>query len=185
MSDNGGIVIDENVPGLTAEQSAITKLDRIYNDNPNSNNRAYKLLGVYLDEHLSFDFHCNHVCAKIVQANYILCRAKSIVSTKNLKTLYYALVHPHFLYFLPIYGCTRAKNINNLLKLQKKSIRMVCKAELKAPTQTLFKSLQIIPINVLIEYVQSLLIHSILHKHSPKYLHNMWIMNIARQGDLS
>ena len=52
-----GIVYDENEMGMPRNESKITPLVRIYNDNPDPCNRTYKLLGLYLDEHLSFDYH--------------------------------------------------------------------------------------------------------------------------------
>ena len=109
LANGEGIVFDESEIGHTKDQNSITKLERICNDNPNPNNRTYKLLGVYLDEHLSFDSHCDHVCAKVSQANYLLNRTKNFLPIKHLKTLYYALVHPYLLYCLPIYGCTSKK----------------------------------------------------------------------------
>ena len=43
---------------------------------PDPCNRSYKLLGLYLDEHLTFDYHCEHVYSKISQSNFIINRAK-------------------------------------------------------------------------------------------------------------
>ena len=120
-----GIVYDENEMGMPRNESKITPLVRIYNDNPDPCNRTYKLLGLYLDEHLSFDYHCDHVRTKIAQSNFIISRAKHFLPKKTLKTLYYALVHPHLLYCLPIYSCTSAKNLTKLELIQKKTIRTI------------------------------------------------------------
>ena len=98
-----GIVYDENEIGMPKIESKIAPLVRIHNENPDPCNRTYKLLGLYLDEHLSFDYHCDHVRSKIAQSNFIINRAKHFSPKKSLKTLYYALVHPHLLYCLPLY----------------------------------------------------------------------------------
>jgi hypothetical protein len=97
------------------------ELGRIYNDNPVVSDRAYKLQGVWLDENLSFDFHCNTVISKVSQSNYIINKCKNILPKKSLRTLYLSLVHPHLLYCLPIFGCTSRKNIkkNSLLYRKK------------------------------------------------------------------
>ena len=120
IENDKGIVFDENEIGYPKNKDKITPLIRIHNDNPDPCNRTYKLLGLYLDEHLSFDFHCDHVYSKISQSNFIINRAKHCLPQKSLKTLYYALVHPHLLYCLPLYSCTSAKNISKLEIIKKK-----------------------------------------------------------------
>ena len=101
-------------------QTKIFKLGRIYNDHPDKNERTYKFLGVHLDEFLSFDTHCEIISNKLARSNFILSRVKNILPTKSLKTLYFALVHPHLLYCLPIYSCTTQKNLKRIFKMQKK-----------------------------------------------------------------
>ena len=87
LGDNEGIVYDDNEIGQPIDINKIKKLDRIHTENPDPLNRTYKLLGIYLDEHLSFDFHCNHVCNKIAQSNYIINRAKHFLPRNSLRTL--------------------------------------------------------------------------------------------------
>ena len=118
----GGVVYDENEIGLQRKKCKITPLERVHNDSPLVHNRTYKLLGLYLDEHLSFDNHCDHVCSKIAQSNYIINRSKHFLPSKSVVTLYYALVQSHLSYCLPLYSCTSAKNIAKLERIQKKKL---------------------------------------------------------------
>ena len=83
-----GIVYDENEIGMPKIESKIAPLVRIHNENPDPCNHTYKLLGLYIDEHLSFDYHCDHVRSKIAQSNFIINRAKHFLPIKSLKTLY-------------------------------------------------------------------------------------------------
>jgi hypothetical protein len=96
INNEDWIYYDNNDNDMPIDPSKIFKLDRISNDNPVLGDRYYKLLGVYLDEHLSFDYHCTAVCNKIARSNYIISRVKNMLPTSSLKTLYYALVHPHY-----------------------------------------------------------------------------------------
>ena len=114
LTDDEGIVYNENEIGQPQDPKKVTKLDRIYNDNPVKADRTYKLLGVYLDEHLSFDYHCTYVCNKLSNSNFIINRAKNFLNKKALKTLYYAIIHPHILYCLPLYACTSNKNLKKI-----------------------------------------------------------------------
>jgi hypothetical protein len=184
LNNDEGVFFNNNDPLGPQDESKIYKLDRIYDDNPVAQDRTYKLLGVLLDEHLSFNQHCNYICNKLSQSNYIIAKSKNLLPQKILKTLYYALVHSNLLYCLPIYSCTTAKNINKLIVIQKKAIRNVCNVNYNAHTAQLFINLKIFPLNELIIYTQSTLTHSIIHKYGPKILHNEWKTNQERNPGL-
>jgi Reverse transcriptase (RNA-dependent DNA polymerase) len=180
-----GVLFNNNDLNGNNDESKIFELERIYDDNPNVNDRSFKLLGVYLDENLSFNQHCAHVCSKLSQANYIIGRAKNFLPKQALKTLYYSVFHPHLLYCLPVYSCTSNKNINKLKIMQKKVIRSVCNANYNAHTEELFKQLNILPLEKLIKYTKGLLTHSIVHKYGPPALHNQWMFNVDRNAGIA
>ena len=100
------VVFNDNEIGLPNNHSNIFKLERVYNDNPNIEHKSYKLLGVYFDEYLSFDKHCSYICAKLSRSIFCIKRASNKLSLKSLRSLYYALVHPHLLYCNTILNCT-------------------------------------------------------------------------------
>ena len=181
--DTHGVVYNSNEIGMPDDPNNIFKLGRIYNDNPDNSERSYKFLGIYLDEYLSYDTHCNTICKKLAMSNFMLNRAKNFLTPHTLRTLYFSLIHPHLLYGLPIYSCTTQKNISKIFKLQKKAIRIITKSKYNANTSPLFQSLKILPLKHLISYTKGLLIHSIYHKYSPPALHNTWTTNEHRGGD--
>jgi hypothetical protein len=166
--------IDENDP------SKIFELDRIYDENPTVADKSFKLLGVLLDENLTFNYHCNYVCTKLTQANFIINKVKNILPKKALRTLYYSLFHAHLLYCLPIYICTPSKNVKKIKLLQKKVIRSVCNVSYTAHTEPLFKDLNILPLEKLIIFTKGMLTHAIVHKYSPPALFNQWEFNYER-----
>ena len=177
------IIFNNNEIGQPNTPERIFKLERCYNDNPNKDHITYKLLGVLFDEFLSFDQHVQKTCSKISQSNYIISRAKNFLNPQSLKMLYFSMIHPHFLYCLPVYGCTSTKNINKLKKIQRKAVRTITKSSYNAPTVDLFKSLEILPIELLIQNSQGLLVHSIFHKYCPPALYNAWTLNNQREDD--
>ena len=178
--DNHGIVYNDNEIGQPDDPSKITNLDRVHNGKTKISDRTYKYLGILIDENLTFDAHCNHVCTKLASSNYIINRAKNFLPQQSLKTLYYSLVHPHLLYGLPIFSCTSKKNINKIYKFQKKAIRKITKSKYNEPTAKLFNNLSILTFEQLIIYSKGLLIHSIFHKYSPTALHDTWKTNRQR-----
>ena len=182
--ENNGIVFNSNEIGKPNDPNKISKLGRIFNDHPDKKERSYKFLGIYLDEFLTFDTHCNHVRNKLAMSNFIINRAKNFLPSSTLKTLYYSLIHPHLLYGLPIYSCTSQKNFTSIFAMQKKTIRTISKSKHNASTLPLFNTLKILPLNHLVTLTKGLLIHSIYHKYSPTALHNTWT-TIGQQNDIN
>ena len=179
--EENGVLFNSNEIGQPDDANRIFKLGRIHNDHPDKNERTYKFLGIHLDEFLSFDTHCTLICNKLAKSNFIISRVKNILPPQSLKTLYFALVHPHLLYCLPIYSCTTKKNLTKIYKMQKKAIRLITKSKSNTPPFPLFSKLKILPLELLITLNSGQLIHSIYYKHAPKALHNLWLTNEQRE----
>ena len=124
------------------------------------------MLGVFFDEKLSFDQHCIKVLKKINSALFMINRAKHLLSKKSFRRLYFAMIHPHLLYCLPIYCCTSIKNIEMLYKKQKQCLRTICNAKFNAHSEPLFFTSDILPFKDLIWQQKLLLLHPIAHAHS-------------------
>lgn len=133
---------------------------------------AYKILGIFLDENLTLDYHFKCLHTKLSKSLYSLNRAKHFLTTKALKTLYYALIHPHFLYCLPIISCTSQKNINLLQKCQKWAIRLINKAKYNAHTQPLFAVSNILPFKDLIVQQNLHITHAYVYNYLPLSFNN-------------
>jgi hypothetical protein len=171
---NNRIVFDDNDDDFPHDPAKITPLVRVYGTSPDVSNRTYKLLGLYLDEHLTFDSHCDTLCAKLAKSNYILNRVKNFMPKESLRTIYFSMIHSHLNYCMPIYGCTSNKNLSKIEKAQKKALRIINKANYRAHTKELFETSRIMPFRKLLQYQQGLLVHSIYHKYCPPALHNTW-----------
>jgi len=85
--------------------------------------KVFKLLGVLLDEYLSFDAHINLLCSKISKSLYIINRAKKFLPKDALLlSLYYDLINSHLSYCTTIYGNANQTSIQKLTKKQKKQL---------------------------------------------------------------
>ncbi len=51
---------------------------------------SYKLLGIYFDEHLSFDMHTTHLCNNLNKSFFCISQAKNFLTPRALLSLYYA-----------------------------------------------------------------------------------------------
>jgi hypothetical protein len=81
----------------------------------------YKLLGILLDEHLSFNANTNHLLSKLAKSSFIINRSKNFLPKSSLRTLYYSLFHSHLSYCPLIASCTSKTNVEKIFKAQKKS----------------------------------------------------------------
>jgi len=111
---NYKVYYNDNDPENAQDQSRIFELSRIYNTNPNPDDRYYKYLGILVDESLTFDTHLSYISTKLCRSLYILNRAKNTLPKSTLKNVYFALIHPHLLYCTSITACTTKKNIDKL-----------------------------------------------------------------------
>ena len=68
-----------------------------------------KLLGVYLDSHLSFDQHIHYVASKVAPRIALLHRLRSILPLKALNQIYLTTIQSLFDYCLTVWGATSAK----------------------------------------------------------------------------
>ena len=103
----------------------------------------HKILGVTLDSNLSFKYHINDVCNKLSRSINLLFNLKDLMPAHVLKTMYYAYVHPHLLYCLPLWGSACPTHLQSIFLLQKRAIRIITKSSYLDHTNPLFKSTEI------------------------------------------
>ena len=81
-----------------------------------------KFLGVIINENLDWKDHILYVKKQVSQAIGALYSVKSAIPQKILRSLYFALVQPYFVYTLPLWGSNHSMpEIQKLFTLQKKS----------------------------------------------------------------
>ena len=105
--------------------------------------KHFKFLGIIMDENLKFGNHIDQVGKKVSKVAGIMNRLKHFLPTNILKTIYNALILPHFTYGLSLWGSKAGK----LFILQKKAVRLITKSHYRAHTSVMFKNLRLLKIN--------------------------------------
>ena len=100
-----------------------------------------KFLGIYIDEKLSWQEHISYCKAKLSNALYAINRIRSFVPIKVLKSVYFALVYPHLMYGITLWGSTYKLHLDKIKIMQKRIVRSIYGAEYNAHTHTLFTEL--------------------------------------------
>ena len=115
-----------------------------------------KFLGVYIDERLSWNVHINHVSLKLRKSLGIVRKASVILDTQTMTNLYYTMLFPYLSYCHLIWGNASAYLIDQVLKLQKRAIRIISNVHWLSHTQPLFTERKIMKVNDLFTYFLSL-----------------------------
>jgi hypothetical protein len=87
--------------------------------------RHMKFLGIIIDEMLDSHCHIAHCKNKISSGLYALNTLKHLLPSRQLKTLYYSLIHPYLNYGILLWGGTNKSYTHKLEVLQNKSIRIL------------------------------------------------------------
>jgi hypothetical protein len=174
------MIYNDNEPNDLDNANNIHVLERIHSKNPESSARSYKLLGVYLDENITFNYHYSILSSKLSRALFFIRRAKNLLPQKALLTLYYSLFHCHLLYCPNIIGCTSESNINKIAKLQRKAIRLITMSHSRAHTPPLFRNLNILPFPDILKLHRCLFMHAVEYNYILTSFANIWQKNANR-----
>jgi hypothetical protein len=182
--DLGGrkLFFDDNEQDLPFDQGKISEIERVCDDHAEKELRAYKTLGVYFDETLSLNRHVEALVTKLSRALYMLSRVRNILPAKALKSIYYALFHSHLLYCPTVIACTSNANIEKIVKMQKKAIRIISNATYNAHTAPLFTHHNILPYKSIIKQSKLTFMHSYTHNYAPAAFEGTWVTNAERGG---
>ena len=97
-----------------------------------------------LDESLTWLSHTSMLKTKLRRANDLLAKLRPYASSKLLTTVYNALFESHKRYGCQIWGQTRKQNISDVVKLQKKAVRIINFSDKYMSTKRLFSKLKIV-----------------------------------------
>ena len=104
-----------------------------------------KFLGVIIDKKLTWKEHISYLSSKISRGIGMIIKAKKRLNKDALVTLYYSFIYPYMTYCNHIWGTACISSLNKVIVLQKKAIRIICNVNRRAPTDSLFRDLKIIP----------------------------------------
>jgi hypothetical protein len=173
------LIYDDNEPNCNDPQ-LIHPVERFYSKHPNPACRAYKILGVYIDEQLTFDFHTQHILTKLNRSLYCINRAKHFLPQSALRSLYFALIHSHISYCPIITSCASNTNLQKITRIQKKAVRIITNKHYLEHTAPIFISLKILTYQELITYSKLTFMHSVIYRYCPISFKDVWKTNNER-----
>ena len=141
--------------------------------------QVFKYLGVYMDINSNWHTHVEKNSKKISSKIGILRRVKPFLTIDLSKTMFNAIVLPHFTYCDIIWASSDETNISRLQKLQNTCARVILNDNRRSHVQPMLDSLSWMPIIDLIKYHTLVAVYKCTHGLVPSYLHNTF-MQISR-----
>ena len=130
--------------------------------------KSFNFLGIIIDEKLKWNDHVHHTSIKISRANGILSRIKHFIPHKILLQIYNAIITPHLNYGNLLWGYNCAK----VIKMQKKSIRIINDKKFNSHTEPLFKLSKVIKLNDLVFLRIMMFNYKLCNHQSPVYFNS-------------
>lgn len=134
----------------------------------NGTEKCFKLVGVHLDERLTWKHHIDKVKTRVAQATALICRSKKFLPKPIRILLYKALVMSHLEYCLPVWGGGAAKSlIDPLIRTQKKALRVALGAAYNSHTDPLFAEIKSLKLTDLYDYTLAKIGSEVINKIAP------------------
>ena len=131
-----------------------------------------KLLGVIIDKNLIWDSQIDSVCLKITRRITLMKQLSKYVNKDSLKQYYNSYILPIFDYGCLIWSRCSVTNTNKMLKLQKRAARIILKADIMTPSETMFNKLQWLSFTKRIQYHTYIMMFKALNGQTPtKYVY--------------
>lgn len=111
-----------------------------------------QFLGITLDENISFNNHIMKLTNKLQCVLLMMRHVRRYFDIKTMIDLYYTFFYPHLIYGIEFWGHTSSRELDKILLLQKKAVRIILKIKPKAPVFNSFTSIKIMPIKMLFEF---------------------------------
>ena len=82
--------------------------------------------------------HARYVHGKVSRMVGIICKIKKFLSLPVLKTIYYSLIYPHFMYSIIFWADVNKNKLQQLFRLQKKILRLITNEDYFAHSTPVF-----------------------------------------------
>lgn len=141
---------------------------------------SIKFLGTIVDSQLNWNLHIDFTAKKLNKVYYIIKNLKNKLDTDSIMSVYYANFHSVISYNIAVWG--RSSDINRILILQKRVIRMIFNLETHTSCRTTFCGNKILTVTSI--YLLKILLHihgkkTTLAKHS-----NIHTINTRGKNDI-
>ena len=128
-----------------------------------------------VDSHLSWRYHIDYISSKISKGEGIIARLRHFVPTSTLLRLYRSLTELYISYGLTAWGQAASSNLNKVLMLQKRALRLMYFSDSRAHAIPLFVRSGVLPLNMLYFKYTAIVMHDITNDCAPSKISELFI----------
>ena len=126
-----------------------------------------KYLGIIINNQLSFKTHISNLESETARSVGVIAKLSYYLPHRTLLTLYYSLVHSHFLYSLPVWASTNKTYLTKLQRLQNKALRIISKTRIRDSISQQYYEFQVLKIENLFTFETAKIMHQFTHRKTP------------------
>ena len=134
---------------------------------------SQKLLGVHIDNSLTWDIHIEKLCGSVAQRITLLSLLSKYLPRPSLVLYFTSYILPLFDYGCIIWGSTSTRNLDRLNKLLKRAARIILRADFYTPSSVLFSTLNWLTVEQRIIYHKVIMVYKSLNNLSPDYISDL------------
>lgn len=137
------------------------------------NVESHNILGVTVDQTLSWSLHVQNVCKHMNSKLFLLNRISTYLNFDMRKLFYMAYILPIYDYCASVWGNCSHTDSNKIYRLQKRATKITFKSSKDIPTYTLFSKLGVLPFKQQVQYDIAIMTYKALNKELPEYINNL------------
>jgi hypothetical protein len=174
--DNNRLIVNASKSNfiIVGSRHAVTQYQNIsitLNNVPLQRSNCTKLLGVHIDEHLTFNEHVSQIKSRTASKIGILHRLRRTLPTDSLKTIYITTIQSIFEYCITLWGPSSSTNITAVQRIQNRCARAVTGVfDYNVSVSSMVKDLGWMTIKQRLFYFTCCLMFKSLNGLAPNYL---------------
>ena len=159
------------------------RLDVQFNGTPVKESECVKYLGVLIDKTLKFSRHI-HCVSNIISRNIgIIARARHFLDKRTTHLLYNTLILPHLNYCCLIWGVNYSRQLERIVILQKRAVRLIEYVYPPHSSEPIFKQYNILKLSDIAKSQMLIVMHKFITKQLPPVFNMIYEMHVTHGPD--
>lgn len=153
-------------------------INPILNNNPLHKVNSLKILGIEIDNKLTWKNHIGSIKKKLASAVFIIQKIRQNLTKQIALTLYNTLFKSHLTYCISIWGNACKSHISPLMILQNKYIKSCLLLPKRTTSNLIYSQAKVLPFSELYKYHLAILVYKIIYTPNsiPESIHQLFTL---------
>jgi len=134
-----------------------------------------KYLGVYLDDHLSWNCHISLLEKKISRYAGIFYKIRDFLDVTALRVAYFSLVYSQLRYAIGVWGSTTKSNLHGLNVIHNRVIKAITRSSYRSHVTPLYKKLNLLKLNDIYQMELARIVHTFSSNNLPSNFNKLFL----------